>query len=305
MALVLPYILIVLACLLSSCQMGFTKGYSAKYGDGMRAVYRFSCLSGIVYAVLMTVKSLIMKEALAMTGFSFIIAVVFALINAVCILFMFGAFENGEASKVVLFSNLGLLILPTLFGFSGILYPKEEVNSGKIICLILVALALFVNIDLKAKGGKNGKKALLFYFVLFVMNGLAGITQAYHQSKLDEYKCADENSLMIMIMLLYAVMCLIVLTVIRIKDGKGEKIVNLPLCVGLAAGNGMLYGISNLLTTISLATIDASIQYPILTGGAIVLGGLIGKIFGERITWKFYVSSALAVLGTCAMWLLG
>lgn len=304
MALVLPYILIVLACLLSSCQMGFTKGYSAKYGDGMRAVYRFSCLSGIVYAVLMTVKSLIMKEALTMTGFSFIIAVVFALINAVCILFMFGAFENGEASKVVLFSNLGLLVLPTLFGFSGILYPREEVNSGKIICLILVAAALFVNIDLKAKSG-NAKKALVFYLVLFVMNGLAGITQAYHQSKLGVYDCADENSLMIMIMLLYAVMCFIVLTVLRIKNGKGEKIDNLPLCIGLAAGNGMLYGVSNLLTTISLATIDASIQYPILTGGAIVLGGLIGKIFGESLNWKFAVSSVLVILGTCAMWLLG
>lgn len=294
------YILVILSCLLSSCQMGFTKAYSSKYGDSMRAVYRSSVLSGLAYVVIMGVRDIITKNPFEMTGFSFVMAIIFALINAVCIIFLFGGFKNGEVSRVILFTNLGSLMIPTIFGF---FYSNEPVTAGKIICLVLIAAALFVNLDFKAKGGNN--KAILYYLVIFIMNGLAGITMAIHQKNTWGFAITNEDDLTTMIMFLYAIMCLSVLGFLfgfmPVKEEDSKKVENMPLCIGLSAGNGLLYGVATLLSAMALMYIPTSVQYPLLTGGGVVLGGLVGRVFGEKIDVKFLISCALVIAGTVAL----
>ena len=294
------YILVILSCLLSSCQMGFTKAYSSKYGDSMRAVYRSSVLSGLAYVVIMGVRDIITKNPFEMTGFSFVMAIIFALINAVCIIFLFGGFKNGEVSRVILFTNLGSLMIPTIFGF---FYSNEPVTAGKIICLVLIAAALFVNLDFKAKGGNN--KAILYYLVIFIMNGLAGITMAIHQKNTWGFAITNEDDLTTMIMFLYAIMCLSVLGFLfgfmPVKEEDSKKVDNMPLCIGLSAGNGLLYGVATLLSAMALMYIPTSVQYPLLTGGGVVLGGLVGRVFGEKIDVKFLISCALVIAGTVAL----
>jgi multidrug transporter EmrE-like cation transporter len=293
------YILVILSCLLSASQMGFSKAYSAKYGDGMRAVYRCSTLSGIAFVVIMGIKDLITKNPFEMTGFSFVIAMVFALINAVCIIFLFGGFKHGEVSRVILFTNLGSLMIPTIFGF----FIGEGVTVGKIICLVLITASLFTSINFKTKGGSN--KAILYYAVIFIMNGLAGITMAIHQKRIGGFAITNEDDLTTMVMLLYAIMCLCVLGYLYgfmpVKEEDTKKIDNLPLCIGLSAGNGLLYGVATLLSAVALAAIPASVQYPLLTGGGVVLGGLVGRVFGEKIDVKFLISCVLVLAGTIAL----
>ncbi len=294
------YILVILSCLLSSCQMGFTKAYSSKYGDSMRAVYRSSVLSGLAYVIIMGVRDIVTKNPFEMTGFSFVMAIIFALINAICIIFLFGGFKNGEVSRVILFTNLGSLMIPTIFGF---FYSNEPITAGKIICLILIAAALFVNLDFKAKGSNN--KAIIYYIVIFIMNGLAGITMAIHQKNTWGFAITNEDDLTTMIMFLYAIMCLSVLGFLfgfmPVKEEDSKKVDNMPLCIGLSAGNGLLYGVATLLSAMALMYIPTSVQYPLLTGGGVVLGGLVGRVFGEKIDIKFLISCVLVIAGTIAL----
>lgn len=297
------YFLVILSCILTSCQMGFTKAYSAKYGDSMRAVYRNSVLSGLAFVIIMGVKDLITRNPFEMTGFSFVIAIIFALINAICIIFLFGGFKNGEVSRVVLFTNLGCLMVPTIFGF---FYSGEPVTLGKIICLVLITCALLVNLDFKAKD--SNKKAILYYIVIFIMNGLACVVLAIHQKNKWGFVPTNEDDLTTMIMFLYAVICLCVLGYLYgfrpVKESDTGKVENMPLCIGLSAGNGVLYGVATLLQTISLAFIPTSVQYPLLTGGGVVLGGLLGVVFGEKIDKRFAISCVLVIAGTICLGIL-
>ncbi len=294
------YILVILSCLFSSCQMGFSKAYSNKYGDGMRAVYRSSVLSGLAFVVIMGVKDIITGNPFEMTGFSFVMAIIFALINAICIIFLFGGFRHGQVAKVTLFTNLGSLMVPTIFGF---FYSNEPVTVGKIICMLLITGALLVNLDFKAKD--SDRKAVIYYIVIFIMNGLAGVVMAIHQKNVWGFTSTNEDDLTTMIMLLYAIMCLCVLGFLYgfmpVKEEDTGKVENMPLCIGLSAGNGVLYGIATLLSAVALAYIPTSVQYPLLTGGGVVLGGLLGVVFGEKIDKKFAISCILVITGTIAL----
>ena len=49
---------------------------------------------------------------------------------------------------------------------------------------------------------------------------------------------------------------------------------------------------------IGLLHIETSAQFPILTGGSLVVAGIVGLFFGEKITRRFLLSAALVLAGT-------
>ena len=171
---------------------------------------------------------------------------------------------------------------------------------------MLITCALLVNLDFKAKD--SNKKAILYYIVIFIMNGLACVVLAIHQKNKWGFVPTNEDDLTTMIMFLYAVICLCVLGYLYgfrpVKESDTGKVENMPLCIGLSAGNGVLYGVATLLQTISLAFIPTSVQYPLLTGGGVVLGGLLGVVFGEKIDKKFAISCVLVIAGTICLGIL-
>ena len=144
----LPYILAVVASFLLSCQTGVSKTYSAKYGNSMRGIYKFSSVTGFVFVLMMIIKNFATGDNFSVTTFSFVVAFILALLNAVGIIFMFAAFKVGTVSMQVLFSRLGTLLLPTVFGF---LFQNEAVTLGKIICIVLVIAALVIKLILRKR----------------------------------------------------------------------------------------------------------------------------------------------------------
>ena len=68
-----------------------------------------------------------------------------------------------------------------------------------------------------------------------------------------------------------------------------------------AATQGAVNRIANLLLVIALAHVDASVQYPMVTGGVMIVSTLI-CFFGEKKpTRKELASVALAFLGMLAL----
>ncbi len=294
------YVFVILSCLMRACQIGTSKAYSVKYGTENRAVYRCAAISGFSFVAFMCIKAFISQTPFKMTWFSFVLAIILGIINAACIIFIYGGYKYGQVSRVTLFMNLGILLIPTIFGF---FYSNEPVTLGKIICLVLVSGALLLNLDLKAKD--SSKKAIAFYVVIFAMNGLACVAQSIHQKNIWGFTPASENDFITVMMFFYAVISIMFLGFIYafkpVKQEDTKKVDNLPFCIGIASADGILAGSGVLFSTISLAYIPASVQNPLITGGGVILGGIVGRVFGEKIDLKFVISAILVIVGTICL----
>ncbi|MBQ8141293.1 MAG: hypothetical protein IJ038_06350 [Clostridia bacterium] len=285
------YLLLFGACTLSCIQVMFQKATVKRYGSGLINTYRAGVISAIVFLLIMFA----VGKRITLTPFSFGLAIFFALINIVCIYFAFSVMKIGILSRYSLFLNLGGLVIPFIYG---VLFNGDPLTAGKIICLVLVIAALMLNIDFKSK---DSKKAIIYYLVVFCLNGLACVTLAFHQNNPWNFEIISSESFTMLYMVIYGLMSLAIYIAMSIKAGKQEPIEKKWLYIGLTGGSGVLYGFANLTSTICLLHVEPSMQYPIMTGGAIVLAGIAGLFFKEKITWKYIVSCILVIVGTTAI----
>ena len=77
---------------------------------------------------------------------------------------------------------------------------------------------------------------------------------------------------------------LIVIAVLFICKSRGQKIaLKRPArSIGSSAGYGLITTVANLILLIALLHVDASVQYPIVTGGVIVLSLMWDWILGKK-----------------------
>ena len=284
------YLLLVAVCLLGGLRLVFNKMYVNKYGAGLKSVYWFTFLSCAVFSVLM----LSIGTKIRITAFSLTLAIIFALINAVCTYFGFSVLRVGNVSKYTLFLYLGGMILPFLYGafFNG-----DHMGIGRILCLLFVSAALVVNIN---RQGEETRKARLYYIFIFLLNGIASVLLSFHQNNnfgFENVSTSEFTVLYMMILSLLSLFMVILLHGIEGKRGEGKKVKH-GADLALAVGFGITYGVGNLLTTLCMLHIEPSFQFPIITGGSIVISGLIGLFFEEKIGKKFVISATLVMIGT-------
>ena len=72
----------------------------------------------------------------------------------------------------------------------------------------------------------------------------------------------------------------------------------------VSAGNGALNKIANFILVLALARVDASVQYPMVTGGVIIASTLICYLGDRRPSRRELISVGLAFLGMLALFLI-
>ena len=74
--------------------------------------------------------------------------------------------------------------------------------------------------------------------------------------------------------------------------------------LGISAGNGVLNRVGNYLLVVALVHLDASVQYPLITGGVMIVSTLICLLRGTKPSRKELLSVAIAFLGMLALFLI-
>ena len=277
----LYYFLVIIATVMFAVQFLFNQKFQQSYGSDTKATFVFTFYKSAVAAIIMFVIS---GFKITVTPFSFLLAFISAVSGILMLYFSLKAFSVANLSVYSVFSMLGGMILPFLLG---VCFYDEKLTVLKCVCCVLIILAVLLNVQ----KGQNGKKALLYYMAVFVLNGMAGVISKIHQSS--GYPITDSTGFTLLINLISVVICAIYLLIKckKIPVVKGKNLL-------YSSGYGVLNGVGNLFLLIALSNLPASVQYPLVTGGVMVFSTIISILQKEKLTEKDYIATAVSFIAS-------
>ncbi|MBP3381165.1 MAG: hypothetical protein J6L00_00845 [Clostridia bacterium] len=225
------------------------------------------------------------------TPFTLLVAFCSALLSISFAFCSFKALDSANLSMYSLFSMLGGMILPF---FQGILFYGEKITVAKIVCVafVCIALALTVSRD-------KTKKGTVYYIGVFVLNGMVGVLSKFFTAAPFEKTSAEWFSIWI------AIFTAVISGVLWLLFFRKKSMPHYTWqAVGVSSLNGAINRTANFLLVIALVHLDASIQYPMVTGGVIIVSTLVCFFRKEKPTNKEVVSVLVAFIGMLALFLI-
>lgn len=288
--------------LLSVCMFGggfaLQDVYRRKRGSSLKISMEsafIGCLAGLI--VLLIINGF----SFELTAFTLIMAILSA-VNGIA--FTFCAFKSLDYINLSLFSLFSMLGGMALPFFQGIIFYGEGVTVAKCLCVVFICVALALTVQ---KGEK--KRGTVFYIGIFVLNGMSGvISKLFSEGK---YPKTNAAGFSIWIALCTLVISGVIWAILELRDRRNEGITGVcherPTTAVLwqSYGVGALYGsinkVANFLLVIALMHVDASVQYPMVTGGTMIVSTLICFFGDKKPSKRELVSVAFAFLGMLAL----
>ena len=212
----------------------------------------------------------------------------------------------GSLAVYSMFMMLGGMLVPF---FYGVIFLCEELSVWKAVGTVMLTLFIVLQavwqepIEEKNGDPSDKKKKILFFLLsllIFVINGLTGVIAKAHQIS---EGAVDEVSFTIISCALTAIFSLVLLALCLLKGGRSTVAVIRsmmkirPLVIMTLIGAAAYTG--NFLHLKAASTVPASVQFPIVSGGVIVISAFISfLIFREKLSKKEWITIAGAFVST-------
>ena len=278
------YLLLTLSVTMFGVQFYMNSKYQREAGTGAPSVFTFNLISSAVGAICLCI---INRFDLSITLFSFFIALLAALNSVACNICTLKSLEKVNLSLYSLFSMLGGMMLPFVVGM---IFYREPLTLAKGLCLAVICTALLITVDLKKKasGGE------IFYIGVFFFNGMSGVFSKIHTDAINKgvISTASSAGYSFWISLISVFVSLSALLILgkKVKKPSGRALL-------WGAGGGALNRIANFLLLIALAALPASVQYPFVTGGVIIVSTIISALTKQKPSVRELCAVALAFVG--------
>lgn len=283
------YALILTATLLFGLQFFFNRLYQKSEGDSGAAAMAFAFLTAVFCAAVMFCLN---GFRLSASPFSLVIAALRGVNTVLFAVASVKALGKADLATFSVFAMLGGMLLPF---FGGVLFWHEELTAVKIVCCVLIALALWLG----AAGGLGGRGALKYYFAVFFLNGMSGVLSKLHQTGKEHI---SNEGYMLLSSLFAAALAGLILLGIAMRHGWAQVLPRRAArSLPCAAGYALLTGAGNLLLLIALDHVEASVQYPLVTGGTIVISAVISALCGEKPGARRLAAVAVAFAATLVL----
>ena len=206
---------------------------------------------------------------------------------------------------------LGGMLLPSLYGMM-FLGDAAQASHLSLVCrmagvVLLVVSMVFPCLDKTGSDGaqRTKKQKLLFIalcLIVFVMNGFVSILSKLHQIEAN-YPITDNNSFVFLTNTLSGIFSAFLLFVLVLKNKQPPKLAkgfHPVMLIAVVVGYALCNGVSYLLQlTAAASDMPASVQYPMLTGGSVVLTALAGYLcFHEKPSKNALIGTLLAFAAT-------
>jgi drug/metabolite transporter (DMT)-like permease len=273
----LYYLLLIIATVLFAFQMFFNQQFQRLRGNGLEASLTFSAyVHCVIFFLMLCINGFRMEWSWFSAGLALVRAVMDVAFGYCAI----KALSCASLSVYSTFSMLGGMLLPFVYGLA---FAEETLTLPKILSCLMISFALFFTVE----RGKHSKKAIFYYFCVFTLNGLYGVVAAVHQKF---PALAVDSQSFSAIASLFTVVLAVLLNLLTAKKFPLLKKPEVKY-VGLF---GICCGLGNLLLLIALKHVNASVQYPIITGGTMVVSTLICVMRKEKLGFRDFLATAIA-----------
>lgn len=297
------YLMIVLAVFCFAGQFAFTKMYECS----VKQTTLTSLVMLVVTSVIGTVLYLFIGGfRVVLSTISVLWAILFALVMIPYYMIGIKVLSLGSLAIYSMFMMLGGMLVPF---FYGVWFLKESVSVAQVIGTVLltgfiVLQAISQSDSKETSKEKQSSKTKIIFFVLclsiFFLNGLTGMIAKAHQISAG---AVDEVSFTVISCALTAIFSLLLLAFAFLRDRreKSRQVMATlkikPLWIMTLIGAATYTG--NFLHLIAANDVPASVQFPLVSGGVIVLSALVSTwFFKEKISKKEWISVAGAFVST-------
>ena len=283
------YLMLTLATLLLAVDFSFNKIYQKTKGTSPASGFGFNALLGLFTSIIFF---LINGFKVDFSLFSFLMAMAVNILVVSYNIIGFRLLKSGTMAIYTMFLMSGGMILPYVFG---LVFLDEQFSALRMAGLVLILLGVIFS---NTGGGKINTKQLLMCIAVFVLNGFVSITSKLHQTQTTFRTVKTEDFVLIggLFKFVFAgIMYLIYKNKDKQKTGDNNAFIPLVI-IALSAVAG---GVSYLLQLNGAMALPASVLYPFITGGGIVMSSLAGVIvFGDKLSKNVVVSIVLCFFGT-------
>ena len=282
------YLLIIIAVLMFGGCFALNDEYRKLRSSSFASSMESAFVGGIAGLIVLLFISGLHFEA---TPFTLCMAVCASLCGIAFTFCSFKALDKVNLSLYSLFSMLGGMALPF---FQGLVFYNERLTIAKVICFVLISIALLLTVS-KDKH-RNGT---IYYAGVFMFNGLAGVLSKIFVSAPFEKTSTEWYSIWIAIFTI-AISGILRFGVLRKKE--------MPQytwkALGISSMNGVLNRVANFLLVIALAHVDTSVQYPMVTGGVMIVSTLVCYLGKNKPKKKEIISVVLSFTGLVILFLM-
>jgi len=261
--------------------------YQRHRGSSIRISMEYALTSALAGLAVLTI---INGFRLEYTPFTLLMALMNVLVSFGYTFCTFRALSSINLSLYSVFSMLGGMALPFL---QGILIYGEILTAGKIICVAMICIALALTVQ-RGHSSRN----YLYYVGVFLLNGASGVLSKIYTASTAAKASAAGYS--ILICLCTAGIAALLLPAFRKQDT--PKLTLKSTAIGALSGTGNK--IANFFLVIALSHVDASVQYPMVTGGVMIISTLLCFFGPKKPSRRELLSVLIGFAGMLALFLI-
>ncbi len=284
------YFMTFAASVLLAGSFACQKCYQKLCGATAQAGFFFNALMGLFGTVLFL---FVTGFRPAFTGYSVLMALIYSTLVFVYNILGMKVMRDGSVSLYTMFLMAGGMSVPYVWG---LLFLGEEFSWLRMVGLVLILVAVVIT---AGKIKVVGYKTLLLCILIFVMNGFVSVTSKVHMSQ-TVYPAVGAMDFAFWNSLCKFVPCMIAYFVIMTGNrGAASKVENLGKGVLWILGGSVVANISAALQLVGAECLPASVLYPIITGGSVIVTAFAAWIFfEEKPDKRTWLGIAICFAGT-------
>ena len=293
----IDYLLVLLSVALLAAAFMVQKFYQKNTDGSTESSTIFSMVSAVCSIVFLVLRNTTAEGLnIQFSWYSLINSILKGACGFLYTIIGFKILKRANVATYMLFLMSGGMVVPAIWGW---VFLGEPATALRIIGIIVMIVAIFLsNSNVK----KLDKKLIVMCVAVFMLNGFVSVFSKLHQVADAQFNPVDTVSYA-----LIGTLCSFVMSsslklgiALKNKTQASTKPKFKPWLILVIVLYSVIGTISNLLQLEGAKNLPASVLYPMITGGTIVLSGIFAFIFFKEKPAKIeWLGIILCIIGTC------